>query len=164
MKKRSIELKDMTFVQKKIWKFFIFMDSIILIILSAVIYILRTFYAETTRTCYLIVLLVLVSTLLLNFALVDFLFMIFSKDFEKLSSVKLVNEHLSTQEHTEVIPTDGGHKYTYFFACLTNIAKFYAIIDSSSTVTVYVLYNNEKEFRFLEQLSKELFSSYYKIK
>ena len=83
----------------------------------------------------------------------------FTAKFDKLS------RYLSSKSYTEVIPIPTtAHKHSYFFIRLADIAKFYAIISDDLTVAVYLKFNTEKKYRFIEKIRIKDFFSYYKIK
>lgn len=168
MKERSTgtNLTKEDFIKEKTRKFLFFIDSIIFGILLLLIFLSCIFDNNTFSSFLPLMIIVSIIVTILNLTFKDFLYSIFNCDFDRLSSVTLVNNALSSQKYTEVIPIHSARKHTYFFASLTNIAKFYAILsnESSTTVTIYVLLNNEKEFRFLESIIKEHFYIYYKIK
>lgn len=89
--------------------------------------------------------------------------MIFYSNFDRISSVNLINESLSDETYTEVIPLPEIYEHSYFLVSLTNIAKFYAIIKNESGVSIYVQFNTEGELRFLENIPKEEFHIRYKL-
>ena len=102
--------------------------------------------------------------IILDFALKKFCYMIFDSNFDRIFSVNLVNESLSSETFTEVIPLHRIYEHSYFLVSLTNIAKFYAIIINDSEISVYVQFNTDDELRLLEYIPKEKFYFRYKLK
>lgn len=85
-------------------------------------------------------------------------------DFDRISNVNMVNEFLSSETYTEVIPLYRDYEHSYFLVSLIGMAKFYAIIKNELEISIYVQFNIEEEHRFLEDLPKEKFYIRYKIK
>lgn len=76
----------------------------------------------------------------------------------------LVQNNLSTERYVEVIPIQSD-EYENFILGLTDIAKFYAVInDEEENVEIMVKFNNEEKYRLLEKIATEYFSYYYKLK
>ena len=99
-----------------------------------------------------------------SFAFKKVLYTLYDIEFNRISSVNLVNESLSSETFTEVIPLHRIYEHSYFLVSLTNIAKFYAIIRNGSEVSIYIQFNAEDELRFLEDIPKEKFQIRYKLK
>ncbi len=154
------------FIRKKSIKAFFF--SVLGILSVGLVCILLTYYFEgNSKKDYLsLTIIVLVFAVVVSFILKKFIFyMEFNAEFNRLSSVKLVYMYLSSNAYTEVIPIPTTtHEHSYFFIDISNIANFYAIISDESTVAVYLKFNTEEKYRFIERIHIEDFSSYYKIK
>ena len=88
-----------------------------------------------------------------------------AKSDEEMKRSKIfVKKYLSTEEGVEVVPIKVNN-YTNFIMNLTDIAKFYAIIETNNKmVIIHIKFNNEKEKRFFEQIELYNFTKYYKIK
>lgn len=78
-------------------------------------------------------------------------------------NIALVNECMSFDEFIEVIPIRAD-EYKEFILGLVDNAKFLAILSKEDEmVEVYVKFNHEEQYRFLEKIEKEDFLHYYKI-
>ena len=78
-------------------------------------------------------------------------------------NIALVNECMSFDEFIEVIPIRAD-EYKEFILGLVDNAKFLAILSKEDEmVEVYVKFNHEEQYRFLEKIEKEDFLQYYKI-
>lgn len=148
MKKRENKVKI------KATKCTIIIDVIVLLIL-----LLDQFMHPSSavmQTILILSLMIFITWLVFKVSLVAF-----SLD-ENEENKQFVESVLSSQEYTEVIPIKPS-EYEEFICGLTDIAKFYAIIDEEDKVKISVKFNNENEFRMLESFSKEYFKEYYKL-
>lgn len=87
---------------------------------------------------------------------------LFNQDEDEKESKQLVESVLSSQKYIEVIPIKASI-YEEFICGLTDIAKFYAIIDEKDKVKISVKFKNENQLRNFETLDKEYFKKYYKL-
>ena len=140
------------------------LDLLILAIVSLVILISCAFDDDTLIHYFPMIIFVFIFTIVSNFVLKKPFYIIFNDDFDRISSVNMVNEFLSSETYAEVIPLHRMYEHSYFIVSLTNVAKFYAIIKNESEISIYVQFNIEEEPRFLEDLPKENFYIRYKIK
>ena len=109
------------------------------------------------QTILILLLMIFITWLVFKVSL-----LVFSLDENEEENKQFVESVLSSQGYTEVIPIKPS-EYEEFICGLTNIAKFYAIIDEEDKVEISVKFNNENEFRKLESFSKEYFKEYYKL-
>lgn len=161
MKNRSNEsLTRRQFVKSKLFKD-IFITNAILILL--LVFLTFPFNGESlikfpNITLYFI--LIILADLFIAFVLNKF----YKDVFDENCSVNFVNEFLSVEKYIEVVPIKASN-YNTFILHLTEISKFYAIIsEEDNKVIISVIFNNEKEGRFFESISKEFFTMYYKVK
>lgn len=80
---------------------------------------------------------------------------------EGKESKKFAESVLTSKIQTEVVPIEG--RKSEFITDLTNIAKFYAIINEKDEIQISVKFNNENELRKLETITKELFKNQYQL-
>ena len=163
--KRSTEtISREDFVKKKFRKSFFFL-LLLLLSFSLVSLLLTCIFGSHSKRDYLL----LIITTLVLFTVVYLIIKkyllcyLFNIEFDRFSMVNFVNTNLSSKKYTEVFPIQTSNKYSYFFINITDIAKFYAIIIDESTLSVYLKFNTENEYRFLENINKDVFSLYYKL-
>ena len=164
--KRStvVTLSKETYIKKKTRKILFLLDLLILAIVSLVILISCVFADDTLIHYFPMIIFVFIFTIVSNFVLKKPFYIIFNDDFDRISSVNMVNEFLSSETYTEVIPLHRVYEHSYFLVSLIGMAKFYAIIKNKSGISIYVKFNIDEKPRFLEYIPKEKFYIRYKIK
>lgn len=110
-----------------------------------------------------LILFLLVSLLVLSYPLKKVLNMLVGYNFNRIESVKLVNQFLTSEKYTEVFPIFDTTEYTVFSIALDNFLKFYAIVKNRNEVSVYIQIKDEQKYHFLEDIPKEAFSLRYKL-
>lgn len=163
-KRSTTNLSKDEFIKSNTRKFLLFLDLIIFSIVFLTILFSYILYDYTSMQNFQLIIIVFIFTIISNFALKKFLHIILTCDFDRILNVNMVNEFLSSETYTEVIPLYRGYEHSYFLVSLIGMAKFYAIIKNESEISIYVQFNIEKEHRFLEDLPKEKFYIRYKIK
>lgn len=160
-KKRSItNLSREAYIKKKTRNFLFFIYLIVLAsaLLSGILIGLKP------MNVLILIIAIFLFEIVFSFAFKKALYTLYDIEFNRISSVNLVNESLSSETFTEVIPLHRIYEHSYFLVSLTNIAKFYAIIINDSEVSVYVQFNTDDELRLLEYIPKEKFYIRYKLK
>ncbi len=160
-KKRSItNLSREAYIKKKTRNFLFFIYLIVLAsaLLSGILIGLKP------MNVLILIIAIFLFEIVFSFAFKKVLYTLYDIEFNRISSVNLVNESLSSETFTEVIPLHRIYEHSYFLVSLTNIAKFYAIIRNGSEVSIYIQFNAEDELRFLEDIPKEKFQIRYKLK
>lgn len=89
------------------------------------------------------------------------LVIIFYDEEKGKESKKFAESVLASKIQTEVVPIEGG--VAEFITGLTNIAKFYAIINEKDEIQISVKFNNENKLRKLETIPKEIFQKRYEL-
>ena len=158
-KRSTVTLSKEDFIKKKSRKVLFFWDFVILLMALLIIW----GYCDFDNNTLTIYLPAVIAIHLCIIQLKRICYMIFDSNFDRISSVNLINESLSDETYTEVIPLPEIYEHSYFLVSLTNIAKFYAIIKNESGVSIYVQFNTEGELRFLENIPKEEFHIRYKL-
>lgn len=87
---------------------------------------------------------------------------IFNQQEDSNESKEFVESVLSSQGQTEVIPIKTS-KDREFICGLTDIAKFYAIINEEDEIQISVKFNNEDKLRKKEIMPKYIFKKYYRM-
>lgn len=131
--------------------------TILLAIGTIVFGIIIAIITKMTNIMLLIIPFIGISLLLVsNFLLLT---KVYEDDEVRQLYIALVNESMSFDEFTEVIPIRSRKE---FILGLVDIAKFSAILSKEDEmVKVYVKFNNEEQSRFLEKIEKENFLYYY---
>ena len=159
--KRSItNLSREAYIKKETRNFLFFIYLIVLAsaLLSGILIGLKP------MNILILIIAIFLFEIVFSFAFKKVLYTLYDIEFNRISSVNLVNESLSSETFTEVIPLHRIYEHSYFLVSLTNIAKFYAIIRNGSEVSIYIQFNAEDELRFLEDIPKEKFQIRYKLK
>lgn len=160
-KKRSItNLSREAYIKKKTRNFLFFIYLIVLAsaLLSGILIGLKP------MNVLILIIAIFLFEIVFSFAFKKVLYTLYDIEFNRISSENLVNESLSSETFTEVIPLHRIYEHSYFLVSLTNIAKFYAIIRNGSEVSIYIQFNAEDELRFLEDIPKGKFQIRYKLK
>ena len=146
-------------IKNKATKCTVIVDVIIL-----VTFLLDWFIHPSSSNTMQIIALVVIILLMIFITLLVFKASLVAFDFDEKEkeSRQFAESVLSSQEYTEVIPIKVS-EHEEFICGLTDIAKFYAIINEDNKVKISVKFNNEKEFRPLESFSKVYFKEYYKL-
>lgn len=119
-------------------------------------------YQATINITNIIISIIFVGFMILVYKKVYILFLRECENVEKIEeSKKYVEDNLSTKVYKEVLPIK-AYKHEEFILGLINKAKFYAIIKDD-VVSINLKFNDEKDLRFLEYISKGYFNFYYKL-
>lgn len=162
--KRSITNSNLSrekYIKKKIIKTLFFFDLAALVIGLMIILFVCIFKSDSDFFQMLRIILLLI--IIFDFASIKFLYIVSSSDYDRAINLDLLNKSLSSETYTEIKPLHRIYEHSYFLVSLTNIAKFYAIIENESEVSIYVQFNTEDKLRFLEDIPKEKFYIRYKL-
>ena len=88
--------------------------------------------------------------------------MVFNEYEIQEESKQFAESVLSDEHAVEVIPIS-TKTYEEFICGLTDIAKFYAVINENDEIEISVKFSNEEDLRYFESLDKSYFSRYYKL-
>lgn len=100
---------------------------------------------------------------LLMYGCYRLMFFVFDDEDERKESKKFAESVLSSKVQTEVLPIKNNSEDEKFIFGLTNIAKFYAIINEKDKIQISVKFDNENELRKQKTISKEFFQKDYKL-
>jgi len=87
----------------------------------------------------------------------------FDREEDANESKEFAESVLSSKVQTEVIHIGDGSEEREFICGLTNIAKFYAIVNEKDKIQINVKFNNENKFRKLKTVDKAYFIEGWKL-
>ena len=122
--KRSItNLSREAYIKKKTRNFLFFIYLIVLAsaLLSGILIGLKP------MDVLILIIAIFLFEIVFSFAFKKVLYTLYDIEFNRISSVNLVNESLSSETFTEVIPLHRIYEHSYFLVSLIGMAKFYAI-------------------------------------
>ena len=154
-KRSTTNLSREDFIKKKTIKTLLSINLVILAIMSL--------FSITLGFNLMWIIAVSLCVIIFDFTLKKLCYTTFDYDFNIVLGIHILNNSLSSETYTEVIPLHRIYEHSYFLVSLTNIAKFYAIIKNESEVSIFVQFNTEDELRFLENIPKEKFHIRYKL-
>lgn len=99
---------------------------------------------------------------LLFYLMYRLLIIAFNQQEDSNESREFAESVLSPQIQTEVIPIKTSEDRE-FICGLTDIAKFYAIINEEDKIQISVKFNNEDKLRKTEIMPKYIFKRYYRM-
>jgi len=136
--------------------------TLIVSVIIFVLLILPIAFASKQLELYILMIPCIMSIILfiMMYNILKFAFM---EEEERLISKNFVEKNLSSKDKTEVVPINAS-EHKEFLLNLTNIAKYYAIINQDTgNIYIYVKFNSEKDMRYLETQEMDFFMNYYSI-